>query len=158
MSWARHDVHLWFLRLVSRIWHSICDRLTDWLLTGFTLAWGITLAGEGDTFALSSFAVIKTWAPEMAWAVACLIVGFARLALLIINGAWRKSPHLRIAAALGTIPLWTLLSIGYHLAHSGVPGDLIYALCALAEIVSAYRASIEAGYNDNGGPRRENVM
>ncbi len=140
---------------LAGIVHSLLDRLCEWLLAGFTLAWGITLArSDVDTFAQPSFRVLAAWMPEEWWAIACCVGGTCRLGLLIINGGWKKSPHFRIAAAACTGVFWAVISYGLREAQVGSTGAGVYALCALAEAVNALRASRDAGYNDQQGAGR----
>ncbi|MER0239014.1 hypothetical protein [Fulvimarina sp. MAC8] len=129
------------------IWHSVCERLAEWLLTIWLLNWGVALA-YGGTFEAPSFAVLKSWASIDTWSLFCLVGGGGRLMLLIANGGWRKSPHFRVLAALGTIPLWAAFAFGFPLSGTTASGAGVYYACILAELVSMHRATREAGWND----------
>ncbi|EAU40277.1 hypothetical protein FP2506_03585 [Fulvimarina pelagi HTCC2506] len=137
------------------IWHSVCERLAEWLLTIWLLNWGVTLA-YGGTFEAPAFAVLKSWASIETWSLFCLIGGGGRLMLLILNGGWRKSPHFRVLAALGTVPFWVAVAYGFQLSGTNTTGTGAYYACIVAEIVSMYRATSEAGWNDGRAAHQGN--
>ena len=137
------------------IWHSLCERLAEWLLTFWLLSWGVALA-HGGAFDAAALSVLRDWASIETWTLFCLIGGGGRLALLIVNGGWRKSPHFRVLAALGTIPLWTAFALGLHQSGSLASGAGAYYACLLSELVSMYRATREAGWNDGRAAHQGN--
>ncbi|MEN3791800.1 hypothetical protein [Fulvimarina sp. MAC3] len=137
------------------IWHSLCERLAEWLLTLWLLNWGIVLAYGGAVDA-PVVKVLEPWATIESWALFCLLGGGGRLALLIVNGGWRKSPHFRVLAALGTIPLWAAFAYGFHQSGSIASAAGAYYACIFSELVSMYRATREAGWNDGRAAHQGN--
>lgn len=140
---------------VRGIWHSICDRLAEWMMTAWTINFGWSLL-SGKTFDNPSFAILQAWASIEAWTLFCLAGGTARLVLLIANGGWKKSPHFRVCAAFCTFWLWLAIAKGIELADTGSTGVGAYTIAALGELISMYRALKEAAWNDGKGPHQGN--
>ncbi|MDY8109870.1 hypothetical protein U0C82_12040 [Fulvimarina sp. 2208YS6-2-32] len=135
------------LNVLRGVWHSVCDRLAEWLLTIWLLDWGLTLA-HGGTFESPAVSVMTSWARIEAWQLFCLVGGGCRLLLLVVNGGWRKSPHVRVFASLATMPLWAVVAYGLQMSGTDAVGAGAYYACVLAEMVGMYRATKEAGWND----------
>ncbi len=129
------------------------ERAAEWLCAGIMMSWGVTLAVHGDTLSLPAFAAFHRFGATAAfWAWVFGGCGFARTAALYINGRWPKTPVIRmVCAGLGFVS-WSQLSWlffeGTYLA-SGIPttGIGVYAVLALAELFSIYRAAHDARYH-----------
>ena len=102
--------------------------------------WGSWAAGHG-------------WTAESMMAVVLLTVGVIRLAALTINGTFhqfRFSPHLRFAASVAGLVVWSQWSLGFILAYlsegGALSGPIAYlTFCALE--LANFSTSIE----DMGG-------
>lgn len=142
-AWINH-----YAPVLISVWNSLTERLAEWLLAAITIGWGWVLLQPGDTFQGLTFAAMKSWMSEEQWTVFFLLGGSARIAMLTINGHWRKSPHLRMLAAASSFWVWVFLAIGFALAGNNSPGALIYSLFGFSELVNVFRASRDAGFND----------
>ena len=121
-------------------------RAVEWLISGILFSWGlILLAGPTDIFGRAQFAELSRVAPQHVWAVGCMAAGAARLGALMVNGAWRRSPYVRMAMALGSGLFWLQITLGF--AASGVT-TLGLAACPwffLADLYSMGVAAFDAG-------------
>lgn len=52
-------------------------------------------------------------APQGAWATAITVFGFGRLLILLVNGAWRRSPMGRAIAAFLSCFFWTQIVLSF---------------------------------------------
>lgn len=87
---------------------------------------------------------IGDFPPASVWGLSTLLVGLFRLGALFVNGAYSRTPIIRMACSMLSGLLWGQILLG--LARSGVAnlGVAIYPWFVFAEIVSAYRASSDA--------------
>lgn len=124
-------------------------RLSEWFCAVLMIGMGVGSAMQPTLFADNpSMAVFAGWAPQVVWTVAWLSVGLIRLAALIINGAWRRSPHLRALTALVSLLVWFLL--GFGILQLAIPslGLSFYAPLFALDLVNVYRAMNDAGASD----------
>lgn len=91
-------------------------RLSEWWLAGmlFGLGWMLSvnpdLMASGKTQAYQLMLMIfsqETW----SWIMRTFAV--MRLTILLINGAWRRSPHLRAFTAFLTMFFWTQIALSF---------------------------------------------
>jgi hypothetical protein len=131
------------------------DRGLEWFSALVMLAWGITLALPGDTLAGPQYAAFGRFGmTEESWAWVFGVVGSARIAALYINGAWPRSPHVRmIGSTFGAIS-WAqvayLLTLSTYFATGiAATGTAVYSLLALADLFGIARAAFDARYHNN---------
>lgn len=124
-------------------------RITDWLLSAILFSWGLALAvASPAVWALPTFSGLDRIAPQLAWAVAATLVGLVRIVALFVNGAVRRSPHLRMIGAFLSIFVWVQLCLGVTFSDLVGPGIAIFAWLAVADIFNVYRAAADAHASD----------
>lgn len=128
-------------------------RKLEWLMSGFLIAWGVYVLLHPGLFTspetISLFSGLKaisdpfTPYPALAWGGACFLVGIARAVALFVNGAWTRTPLIRLVASLLSMFIVTQIIIG--LWKSGVPntGLVVYPWFVIADLLSAYRAAVD---------------
>lgn len=118
----------------TRFADAFFPRLLEWQAAGVSFAGGLMMLLNEDLMAgPSDYRLMLGWATQETWAYAACIVGLIRLVILLINGAWRKSPHARAATAFATCSLWFVLASsfsatagwGFVLATGMLIGDLL---------------------------------
>ncbi len=128
------------------------ERAIEWLCAGIMVAWGVTLAINGDILKQPGSAAFHRFgATESFWAWMFGSAGFARIAALYINGRWPKTPIIRmVCAGLGFVSWsqlsWLFLEGTMMTAGVPTPGIGVYPMLALAELYSIYRAAHDARY------------
>lgn len=87
-------------------------RLSEWSAACAVFGVGVVLHVNTDLMAsptTSGYGLMLIIASQATWAKGLMIFGFLRLVVLVINGAWRRSPHMRaIMAILSCFPLYTI--------------------------------------------------
>lgn len=132
-------------------------RASEWALGAMLFLWSIILAGNPDVFTQSaSYRGLAQFATQDTWALMCLIFGGGRLVVLAINGAWRRSPHLRGAAAFFSCFFWFQITIGLLSSGTFSTGLAVYPVLFLLDAFNAIRAMGEAGASDNLHKRMAN--
>ena len=128
-------------------------RKTEWLMAGFLLTWGTYvllhpgLYTDGATAVLfSGMAAITapfTIYPALAWGGAAALAGLCRSLALFVNGAWTRTPMIRLIASFASMFVLTQIVVG--LWKSGVPntGIVVYPWLIVADLLSAYRAAVD---------------
>lgn len=95
-----------------------------------------------------SFSLIVQIADQYTWIFLCMFAGGGRLVVLAINGMWRRTPHLRAAAAFIASQFWFLTTAG-ALQADGLPAGLaIYPVLFLLDAYNAVRCLGDAGLSD----------
>jgi hypothetical protein len=126
-------------------------RASEWAL-GLTLfLWSGVLTFNEDLFLINpSFVALSRVAPQPTWAILCMMVGGGRLMMLLVNGAWRRSPHLRAFAAFLSCFFWFEISVGlWQSSPYGIgTGLAVYPVLFLLDVYNVFRASGDAGASD----------
>jgi hypothetical protein len=132
---------------------SLKDRAIEWYSASVMVAWGITFALPGDLLSKPDFIGFHRYTTSGALLASVFsIMGSSGLIALYINGRWPRGPIVRIArAAFGSVA-WALIAYAFHDAAqiNKMPigtGPLSYALLALFEFVSIYRAAYDVRYH-----------
>lgn len=141
------------LTVDERLHRALQDRGLEWFSAAVMVAWGLTLAMPGNTLAGSNFQAFQRYPfmTETFWATIFGIVGGMRLVALYINGRNPRTPYARMGGALfGTIS-WGQVSLlitegTYGATGIASTGTGVYALLALADLVSIYRAAHDVRY------------
>lgn len=124
-------------------------RVTDWLLGGILTSWGIVcLYLPPDSWALPTYSGLRTMADQETWGMFALCVGVARMVALFINGAVRRTPHVRGLCAFVSVFLWLQLSLALFNSDIATIGVAVYPWLFLADIYNVYRASQDARDSD----------
>jgi hypothetical protein len=111
--------------------------------------WAIVLTWHPALFDTApSYSAMADLFSQNTWAIICLIVGGGRLTVLAINGAWRRSPHMRAASAFLSCFVWYQISIGLLQAETGGTGLAVYPVLLCLDAFNAIRAFGEAGKSD----------
>lgn len=124
-------------------------RASEWALSLMLFLWSVILVANVDLFAAGrSYAALSQLMSQESWAMWCLAIGGGRLIILAVNGAWRRSPHLRALGAFLSGLFWFLISIGLLQAGAYNTGLAIYPVLFLLDAFNAIRAMGEAGRSD----------
>lgn len=129
-------------------------RLSEWACASAVFGVGVVLDINSDLMATthsSAYVLMLSIASQTAWAKAMVIFGLCRLLVLLVNGAWRRSPHLRsIMAILSCFPLYTI-------AMSFMPIfgiAMVFAWVILGmDVINAVRAAGDARIVDHAHAR-----
>lgn len=134
--------------------HSLTDsfrfRRSEWgLAVILAFGWGyIPLIVPGNSFAGPSLALLNESLGETMMALACAAVGTARLAVLIVNGSWRRCSHARMLTAGMSMLIWTMIFVGVLKAWTFSPGIITYIVFLLMDGHTIYEAGLDARYVD----------
>lgn len=128
-------------------------RKLEWLMSGFMIAWGIYVLLHPGLFTdpataqvfggLAALSAPISEFPALVWGGSCFIVGLGRAIALFVNGAWTRTPLIRLIASFISMFIVTQIVIG--LWQSGVPntGLVVYPWFVIADLLSAYRAAVD---------------
>lgn len=125
-------------------------RASEWALAAILFNWSVILFLMPDLFStVDAFAALARLMPQPTFAGMCGLVGFGRLVSLAINGAWRRSPHLRAFGAFLGTGVWFMISIGIIRSGSGATGLGVYPVLMFLDSFNVIRAAGEAGLSDH---------
>lgn len=136
--------------IVVRFQQTFPLRIAEWLMSAVLISWGVILGLNSTVFAISPvMGELAHNAPQGYWAVGMLALGLVRFVMLVVNGAWRASPHLRAAGAFLTCFVW--LQISFALARTGIPnvGLAVYPWFLLLDTYNVFRAMSDARVADD---------
>jgi hypothetical protein len=132
---------------------SLKDRTMEWFSASVMLAWGITFALPGYLLSKPDFIGFHRYTTSDSF-LACVFTGMgaAGLIALYINGRWPRGPIIRVARGFFGAVAWALIAYAFYDAAqiNKTPlgtGPLVYALLALYEFVSIYRAAHDVRYH-----------
>lgn len=141
---------MFIIRSLRQHWPA---RKLEWLMAGFMLTWGWYVLLHPDLFTnpetaslLSGLADVSapfTAYPALAWGGVCFLVGLTRGIALFVNGAYTRTPLIRLIASFASMFIVTQITIS--LWESGVPntGLVVYPWFVIADLLSAYRAAVD---------------
>ena len=141
--WHKDDLMI-TVRL-SRHWRI---RRSEWLLSLCTLVLGLVYLLVPELFTPQYFAPMMNIMSQQAWGWSALTVGAARLILLLINGAWRASPHGRALGAQLSCAMWMTLFISAISAEALVQAVGFWLLFFVFDAFSAIDAAGDARIAD----------
>jgi hypothetical protein len=131
---------------------SLKDRTMEWFSASVMLAWGITFALPGDLLSKPDFVGFHRYTSSDAFLAGLFtFAGATGLAALYINGRWPKNSVIRVVRGLFGCVAWSGIAYAFYDAAiiNKTPigtGPLVYALLALYEFVSIYRAAHDVRY------------
>lgn len=129
-------------------------RLSEWACATAVFGVGVVLHVNADlmeNLQSNAYQLMLTIGPQATWAKALIIFGICRLLVLLINGAWRRSPHLRaVMAILSCFPLYTIAMS--FLPVFGIA--MVFAWIFLGmDVINAVRAAGDARTVDHAHAR-----
>ncbi|MET3352394.1 UNVERIFIED_ORG: hypothetical protein ABID33_000277 [Xanthobacter viscosus] len=129
------------------------DRSIEWFSSIVMLNWAFILSLPGETMAVEgTFSEFNHYGlGEERLAVVLALVGAVRIVVLWINGRWPRGPLLRIGGCVVGAMIWGqiawLMALGTIVDRGIVAtGTGVYAMLAVAEILSIYKAAFDARY------------
>lgn len=130
-------------------------RLAEWGLGLMLLLWGAILVSPDDTFSRPAFTMMARIASENVWGVVLTLLGTTRIVVLLINGAWRRSPHLRAATAFLSCFVWTQIALSIWESGIFATALAVYPVLLLMDIYVVIRAAGEARLSDDEASRHD---
>lgn len=125
-------------------------RAMDWLLSAILFSWGFCLLfTDPRVWQMPTFSGLAQFADQATWAWGTLAVGLLRLCALFVNGAVRRSPHVRGFLAFASCFVWVQLSLGLAWSDIAGPGLGIFPWLALADGFNTLRAAADASVSDD---------
>ncbi len=129
--------------------YTIKDRVAEWFMGAVLSGMGLGLAFQPSIFTANPFFkdFLRVGSAHV-WAGGLILIGVGRLAALFINGAWRRSPHLRLVMAFLSTFVWyqlSELSWGTKFPNLGIA---LYPTLLLLEVYCVYFAACDAGLSD----------
>lgn len=127
------------------------ERGLEWFSALAMTAWAAVLAQAGDTLAAPNFAefVIQGLTEDRLAAIFAAI-GCGRLAVLLINGKWPRSPMARVIASAAAAILWlqiaSMFAVSWWFYGVAGTGFAVYGLFALADLFNIYWAAFDVRY------------
>lgn len=126
-------------------------RLPEWWMSAVLLVWGLYVMTHPHIFTdpatrdlFSGMAAMTGYLdPARVWGGSAVMIGGVRAVALFINGAYTRTPMIRLCMSFLSAFIWTQVSIGF--VNSGVAntGVVVYASMVVLDIMSAYRATTD---------------
>lgn len=113
------------------------ERFVEWGLAISQLIWGAMVMATPGLFDRPFYALFAMVAPQWAWGSAAMIVGSSSLIVLAINGAWHRTPMLRMLAAITRLIIWSGLTIGASHTPSVAYLGLLFGLDTVCLVLAA---------------------
>jgi hypothetical protein len=123
-------------------------RRTEWLLALCTCVLGLVYLSVPGLFEPRYFSTMLELMPQRAWGATAAALGIFRLTLLLINGAWRASPHGRALGAQLSCALWMMLFVSALSAERTVQSVGFWLLFFVFDAFSAVDAAGDARMAD----------
>lgn len=139
-----------FAHIRDNFANAFFPRLSEWAAAGCLLGVGLMLSANGDLMTSTktqAYQLMLMIADQSTWASILKIFASLRLIILLINGAWRRSPHLRAISAFLTCYFWTQITLSF-LPTFGFAFVFAAAFLCL-DFVNSIRAARDARIVDN---------
>ena len=141
------------IRSLRQHWPS---RKIEWLMSGMLATWGLYLLLHPEVFTNPETGVLFAGMvslsnyiapyPALVWGGLAFAAGLVRGIALFINGAYTRTPLIRVITSF--ISMFVLTQIVIGLWKSGVPnlGLVVYPWLVVADLLSVHRAAIDVIY------------
>ena len=152
--------------IIFRVYRGVADhfpiRVSEWIMLWPAIGLWIGLQLDPAMFSTSaSFAFLAAWADELTWSWIIAVCALSRLAALTINGPFQGfefSPHIRAAASLIGVAIWSQIRLGllmaYLFAGGAISGVIAWSTMVILELLNVYRSWSDVGRNAAGQGRR----
>ena len=129
-------------------------RLPEWWMSFMLVMWGGYVVLHPGIFTNPASAQIfqamadmsGEFPPAMLWGLSAMFVGLTRFCALFINGAYTRTPMIRVLMSALSAFIWTQVSTGLFKSGVDNTGVVLYGGLVLMDLVSAYRASTDMVY------------
>lgn len=151
-----------FAHIRSSFAEAFFPRLSEWTpaITVAVLGWVLLLNGTLMDPSRPGYSLMLEVAPQPIWGWVMMGFGIARITVLFVNGAWRRSPYARALFAALSMFFWMQVTLSFapilgfaFVAYAGLLGtDLVNVFRAMrdARIVDdAYAARRRRDGNGN---------
>ena len=136
--------------MILKLQKSFPIRVTEWLLACIMLSWSILCWNLRDVdWSNPLYSGLARFGDQHSWAFFAFVIGGLRLAALMINGAWRPSPHLRAMGAFLSCFMWLQISLALFNSEIRATGLAIYPWLLIADIYNVFRAAHDARQSDD---------
>jgi hypothetical protein len=125
-------------------------RFPEWVNSGILASWGayvllhpelFTQEATRHIFAGMAEMVWVDYPPSVVWGLTAFVVGTIRAVALFINGAYSRTPLVRLATSAVSAFVWAQVVIGlFGVVNAGL---IIYSWLVVIDIASAYRAGVD---------------
>lgn len=126
-------------------------RVADWLLAGIMTTIGVTIWNlSPEIWAAGPLqGLSQCFFGQAAWGTIIFMIGVVRINALFINGALRRSPHVRAIGAALSAFIWCRIALGMFATDSVQIGIGIFPWLLIAEMYNVHRAMRDARLSDN---------
>jgi hypothetical protein len=107
---------------MERVFAHLHTRISEWVMALVIGLWGLPLLLDEDLFKSSfTFSGFEQTLSQTTWGMLAVLISMLRITFLIINGAWRKSAHLRAAGSILSVMFWLGVYYAYAYADFTLP-------------------------------------
>ncbi|ALN73514.1 hypothetical protein [Aureimonas sp. AU20] len=143
--------------IILRVYRGVADhfhiRVSEWIMVWPAIGLWFGLQLDPAMFAKSaSFAFLSSWADESSWSAIIGLCAVFRLAALTINGTFKGfafSPHIRAAASIVGVAIWSQVSLGFLMAFlfagGAFSGVIAWSTFVIAELWNVVRSWSDVG-------------
>ena len=149
------------IRSLQEHWPS---RTIEWIMSGFMISWGLYVLFHPELFRrLEVFAEMgrMVWVlsdrPAVVWGSSAFVAGVIRATALFVNGAYTRTPVIRVITSFVSMFILTQIIIGLYrvgIPNTGLP---TYTWLLIADMISAYRAARDAVHAETERRRTRRV-
>lgn len=137
-------VHSMSLRSLQETFEA---RASEWMLTGAIISLALVFLINDSMFYGPNFRGLRDiMNSRMGWVVLLLSVGLMRFTVLVINGAYWRTPHFRSLTAFLSAGVWFLFFFGF--VNNGSVMMAIMPWVFFLDAYNAKRAGREAGHSE----------
>jgi hypothetical protein len=152
-------------------------RTLEWFGAGIMGSWGYYVITHPQLFTspatrdlFSGLVRVSDYfgQPPVTIGIMALLTGILRGGALFVNGAYQRTPLVRLITAFASAYIWTSVVIGFALTDFANTGMVLYPWLILMDVVSGYRAGYDLviaestarrarainGQHDGSGSRR----
>lgn len=127
-------------------------RAMEWWGAGAMFSWGyyfvthpqlLTQSATRETFAGLIRVTDFFGQPPVAIGLMAIFTGMIRACALFVNGAYEKTPLIRLLTAFASAYIWTSILVGFFVINIPNTGLVIYPWLVVADVISGYRAGYD---------------
>ena len=129
-------------------------RVSEWFGAGAMATWGMIVLTHPGMFDGNVFQGLAGLAPQRLWGWAATISGLIGWTALAINGALRRTPHVRALCAMLRSAIWLQITVGMMLSGQVTTGLAMYPWALALDTYNIFRAAADAGQSDQSAKAR----
>lgn len=133
---------------MNKLCQHFAERTSEWVNAFTLILWGGYVAAHPQALSYPAFQGLDYilgigQVPLALWGLIAFVVGWVRATALLVNGAYSRTPIVRLVTSAFSASIWCQICVGYLNGGQANPAIVLYMAAVVMDLISAYRAAYD---------------